>query len=226
MALPPSVSSLHFGFWFLRLVPTPTSVGLRFVFPFEYLHRLHYDSMIGPALAYPRVSHGSWTYGPHAQGCTLSSTIFYFGVGISCLHFWICLLLLLWSWYLFCLPFWFCLLLLHLYLSWYLFCLHFEFLHFPSALVAISSALLSVNVSFCRFSLGPSFSYPSLSTRCGGIYSLISLFRIAAFSTPLSWSFGMNFVIIRRPPCGLHIRLSRLGSCGVEYTNQAIEKVG
>ena len=65
--------------------------------------------------------------------------------------------------------------------------------------------------SFCRFSLGPSFSDPSLSTRCGGIYSLISLFRIAASSTPLSWSFGMNFVIIRRPPCGLHVRLSRVG---------------
>ena len=30
-----------------------------------------------------------------------------------------------------------------------------------------------------------------------GIYSLISLFRIAASSTPLSWSFGMNFVITR-----------------------------
>ena len=59
--------------------------------------------------------------------------------------------------------------------------------------------------------LVPLFSGPSPNTRCRGIYSLISLFRIAASSTPLFWSFGMNFVIIRRPPCGLHIRLSRVG---------------
>ena len=65
------------------LVPTPTSIGLRFVFPSEYLHRLHYDLMIGPALVYPRVPHGPWTYEPHAQGRTLSSTFFYFGPGIS-----------------------------------------------------------------------------------------------------------------------------------------------
>ena len=83
MALPPSVLCLHFGFWLLRLVPTPTSIGLRFVFPFEYLHRLHYDSMIGPALVYPRVPHGPWTYEPYAQGRTLSSTIFSFGLGLS-----------------------------------------------------------------------------------------------------------------------------------------------
>ena len=44
-----------------------------------------------------------------------------------------------------------------------------------------------------------------------GIYCLISLFRIAASSTPLFWSCGMNFVIIRQPPFGLHIRLSRVG---------------
>ena len=37
------------------------------------------------------------------------------------------------------------------------------------------------------------------------------LFRTAASSTPVSWSFGMNFVTIRRPPCGLHVRLSRVG---------------
>ena len=96
MPFPPSVSCLHFGFWILRLVPTPTSIGLRFVFPFEYLHRLHYDSMIGPALVYPRVPHGPWTYEPHAQGRTLSST-FYFGLGISFVlksgfaYFYVCL---------------------------------------------------------------------------------------------------------------------------------------
>ena len=60
-------------FWILRLVPTPTSIGLRFVFPSEYLHRRHYDSMICPALVYPRVPHGSWTYEPHTHGRTLSS---------------------------------------------------------------------------------------------------------------------------------------------------------
>ena len=141
MAPPPSVSCLHFGFWILRLVPTPTSIGLRFVFPSEYLHRLHYDSMIGPALVYPRVLHGPWTYEPHTQGRTMSSTFFSFGLGLS-----------------FCLQFWFCLLLLHL--PWYLFRLSFGFLHFLSALVLISSAILSVNVSFCRFSLGPSFQRP------------------------------------------------------------------
>ena len=90
--------------------------------------------------------------------------------------------------FLLCLQFWFCLLLLHL--PWYLFSLRFGFLHFPSALVLISSAFLSVNVSFCRFSLGPSFSDPSLNTRCGGIYSLISLFRIAASSTPFYGLLG------------------------------------
>ena len=78
----PSVSCLHFGFWILRLVPTPTSIGLRFVFPFKYLHRLHYESMIGPALVYPRVPHRPWTYEPHAQGRTLRSTFSYFGLGI------------------------------------------------------------------------------------------------------------------------------------------------
>ena len=41
------------GFGLLRLVPTAISIGLRFVFPFGYLHRLQYDSMIGPALVYP-----------------------------------------------------------------------------------------------------------------------------------------------------------------------------
>ena len=64
------------GFGLLRLVPTPISIGLRFVFPFGYLHRLHYDSMIGPTLVYPRVPHGAWTYEPHAQGRSLSSTFF------------------------------------------------------------------------------------------------------------------------------------------------------
>ena len=141
MVPPRSVSCLHFGFRILRLVPTPTSIGLRFVFPSEYLHRLHYDSMIGPALVYPRVPHGPWTYEPHAQGRTLSSTFLSFGLGLS-----------------FCLQICFWLLLLHL--PWYLFSLSFGFLQFLSALVLISSAFLSVNVSFCRLILGPSFQRP------------------------------------------------------------------
>ena len=82
VAPPPSVSCLRFGFWILRLVPTPTSIGLRFVFPSEYLHRLHYDLMIGPALVYPRVPHGPWTYEPHAHGRTLSSFFVSFGLGL------------------------------------------------------------------------------------------------------------------------------------------------
>ena len=61
MALPPSVSCLHFGFWLLRLVSTPTSIGLRLVFPFEYLQRLH-DSMVGPAIVQLWVLHDPWTY--------------------------------------------------------------------------------------------------------------------------------------------------------------------
>ena len=138
MAPPPSVSCLHFGFRTLRLVPTPTSIGLRFVFPSEYLHRLHYDSMIGPALVYPRVPHGPWTYEAHAHGRTLSS-VFSPLVLVSLLS---------------------SILVSSTYLPWYLFSLLFGFLHVPSALVLISSAFLSVNVSFCRFSLDPSFQRP------------------------------------------------------------------
>ena len=158
MATPPSVSCLHLGFWILCLVPTPTSIGLRFVFPSEYLHRLHHDSMIGPALVYPQVPHEPWTYEPHAHGRTLSFAFSPLVLVSFCLQLWLCLLLL--------------------HSPWYLFSLRFGFLHFPSALVLISSTFLSVNVSFCR-------AYPSLNTRCGEIYSVISLFRIAASSTPL-----------------------------------------
>ena len=138
MPPPPPVSCMHCGFWSLRFVPTPTSIGLRFVFPSEYLHRLHHDSMIGPALVYPRVPHGPWTYDPDAHGRTLSS-----------------LFPLPWSWSPFCLQLWFCQLFLHL--PWYLFSPRFRFLHFPSALVLISSAFLSVSLSFSCFSLGPAF---------------------------------------------------------------------
>ena len=92
--------------------------------------------MIGPTLVCTRVPHGPWTYEPHAQGRTLSSTFFSVGLGLP-----------------FSLLFWFCLLLLHL--RWYLFCLHYGLLHFPSALVLISSAFLSVNGSFCRLVLVP-----------------------------------------------------------------------
>ena len=45
------------------------------------IHRLHYDSMIGPALLYPRVPQGVMTYEPHAQGRTLSP-LFSFGLGL------------------------------------------------------------------------------------------------------------------------------------------------
>ena len=126
--------------------------------------------------------------------------------------------LLLCFWCLFCLHVWFCLLLLHLY--WYLFSPHFGFLHLASASVLTSSVCLYFD--WCLLLPVQSWSlfdwpFPSrlgLNTRCGGSYSLISSFRIATSSTPLSWSFGMNFVIIRRPPCGLHglhKRLSREG---------------
>ena len=63
MALPPSVSCLHFGFWLLRLVPPRHLFGLRLVFPLEYLQRLH-DSMIGHALVQPWVLRDPWTYEP------------------------------------------------------------------------------------------------------------------------------------------------------------------
>ena len=140
MAPPPSVSCLHFGFWILRLVPTPTSIGLRFVFPSDYLHRLDHDSMIGPAFVYPRV---------HTDPGHMSPT------HTAVLRV---LLFLLWSWSPFCLQFWFCLLLLHL--PWYLFSLRCGFVHFPSALVLITSVFLSVSVSCCRLSLGRSFQRP------------------------------------------------------------------
>ena len=139
MAPPTSVSYVHFGFWILSLVPTPTSIGLRFVFPSEYLHRLHYDSMIGPALVYPRVPHGPWTYEPRAQDRTLSSPFFYFGLGIcfvfTCVYFF------------------------YIYLGTpSVFILgSYPFL----ALVLVSpSAFISFNVPLCRNILGPSFSDP------------------------------------------------------------------
>ena len=67
-------------FAFRVLDPT---FGHRFAFPFEYPHRLHYDPMIGPGIVYPRVPHGPWTYEPHAQGRTPSSTFLHFGLGSS-----------------------------------------------------------------------------------------------------------------------------------------------
>ena len=63
MALPPSVSCLHFGFGSYVWFPPRHLFGLRLVFPFEYLQRLH-DSMIGPALVQRWVLHDPWTYEP------------------------------------------------------------------------------------------------------------------------------------------------------------------
>ena len=124
--------------------------------------------------------------------------------------------LLIWSWSLFLSSILVCLLLLRL--PWYLFrllvlgsCIFFQHWYW---FILRSFRLMSPSAGLV---LVPLFSDPILNTRCGGIYSLISLFRIAASSTPHFWSFGMNFVIIRRPPCGLHIRLSRVGWCDVEY---------
>ena len=95
-----------------------------------------------PALVYPRVPHGPWTYEPHAQGRTLSYTFFYLGLGISFAFTsgFACFFYFGLGTYLFRLQFWFCLLPLHL--SWYSFCLHFGFLHSPSALVLISHVCL------------------------------------------------------------------------------------
>ena len=119
--------------------------------------------MIGPALVHPRVPHGPWTYEPHAHGRTLSSV--FFGLGLPFVFnsgfvyfFYICLgifsAFVLGS----------CIFLQH----WYWFLL-------PSFRVVSPSPGLI---------LDPLFSGSSLNTRCGGIYSLISLFRIAASSTP------------------------------------------
>ena len=129
MAPRPSVSCLHFGFWILRLVPTPTSIGLRFVFQSEYLHRLHYGSMIGPTLVYSRVPHGPWTYEPHAHGRTRSSD--------------------------------FCLLVLVSLLSFTFALVSVQPLFWiPAFSFSIGNDLFCLpfgDVSFCRFSLGPSF---------------------------------------------------------------------
>ena len=59
------------GFGLLRLVPIPISIGLRFVFPFGYLHRLQYDSMIGPALVYPEFHTEPGHMSPTHKACLL-----------------------------------------------------------------------------------------------------------------------------------------------------------
>ena len=51
------------GFDYCALSPPRHLFGLRLVFPFEYLQRLH-DSMIGPALVQRWVLHYPWTYEP------------------------------------------------------------------------------------------------------------------------------------------------------------------
>ena len=147
----PSVSCLHFGFWILRLVPTPTSIGLRFVFPFKYLHRLHYDSMIGPALVYPQVLHVPWTYEPqrtrpYPEFCLLLHWSWY----LCCLHFWFFLILL--PSYTFCLYSWLCILLLHL--------SRISTAFLSGFCILSSSLVLIFPFAFYRFSLGPPFSDP------------------------------------------------------------------
>ena len=179
-----------FGFWILRLVPTSTSIGLRFVFPSEYLHRLHwFDDRPRPRIppsSTPTLDIWAPRTRPYSNLCFFS-----FGLG---LHF----------------------------------VVNFRFVYFFYIRHGISSAFVLGSCSFLQhwyWFLLPSFRLmsrsaglvlvhlfwnPSLNTRCEGTYSLISLFRIGASSTPLFWSFGVNFVIIRRSQCGLHIRLSRV----------------
>ena len=191
MAPPPSVSCLHFGFWIQRLVPTLKSIGLRFVFPSECLHRHHYDSMVGPALEYPRVTHGPGTYEPHAHGRTLSSA-FSPLVLVSLLS---SILVLSAA----------------LHLPWYLFSLRFGFLHFPSALVLLSSAFLSVNVSSAGLVLVPLSATPASIRGVGESIASFRCFGYPHLRHPFFGLLGLHYVIIRRPPCGLHIRLSRGG---------------
>ena len=184
MALPPSVSCLHFGFGSYVWFPPRHLFGLRLVFPFEYLQRLH-DSMIGPALVQRRVLNDPWTY-------ELSRAMPYPEV-----H-----LLLQWFWSPFfpsfsgSAPFFFI-------------CLgiYFDFIPVPDCFCCLGLGHFFNNC----FGLWPYAWLLDLTTRCGGIYSLISMFGVAASSTPFSWSFGMNFVIFHRSECGLHIRLSRVG---------------
>ena len=55
------------GFDYCALSPPRHLFGLRLVFPFKYLQRLH-DSMIGPALVQRWFLHDPWTYEPsHAM---------------------------------------------------------------------------------------------------------------------------------------------------------------
>ena len=70
------------GFDYCAWCPPRYLFGLRLVFPFEYLHRLHHDSMIGPALVYPWFLYGPGTYEPHAQGRTLRFAAFCIGLGL------------------------------------------------------------------------------------------------------------------------------------------------
>ena len=86
------------GFDYCAWCPPRYLFGLRLVLPFEYLHRLHHDSMIGLALVYPPFLHGPWHMSPHAQGRTLRFASFYIGFDLtfafisdSASFFWICL---------------------------------------------------------------------------------------------------------------------------------------
>ena len=93
-------------FDYCALSPPRHLFGIRLVFPFEHLQRLH-DSMIGPALVQRWVLHDPWTYEP-------SRAMPYPEV-----H-----LLLHWFWSpFFAFIFGLCPLLLHL--SCHIFCLHF-----------------------------------------------------------------------------------------------------
>ena len=160
------------GFDYCAWCPPRYLFGFRLVFPFEYFHRLHHDSMIGPAIVYPQFPHGPWTYEPPR---TKPYPEIY--------------LLLRWFWSPICLYFRFCFLLLHLSCSrfclhsgfavfciglgihfafissfpffyieiwpWYPFCLHFGFAPFICIDPGLSFDSISVPAFFFCLGLGP-----------------------------------------------------------------------
>ena len=76
-----------------------------------------------------------------------------------------------------------------------------------AALLKLPHSGLSIFLNLVIVSLSAicsrEWSYPwrlGLITRCGGIYSLMSLFRIPAPSTPFPGLLGKTFVFALRPP--------------------------